>query len=143
MDTRRFLSNEDGGLSMKEERLLVLFLDYLKEAGYKFETEVQFLERKIDVVGKKRKKTMAFELKVKNWKKAFQQTYSTKLCTDFSYMVLFEKYFHNVNINMFKEEELGVILIDKDGKMMKILEPKRSKLINPSLYNEISKKLDG
>ena len=128
---------------MKEEQLRRMFLRHLKKGGYKYETEVRFLERKIDVIGKKRKKTIAFELKVKNWRKAFQQAFSTKLCADFSYMVLFDEYFHNVNMEMFRQEELGVILIDEKGKMVKILEPKRSKLINPSLYNEILRKLDG
>jgi len=127
---------------MKERDLTQLFLKYLKKNKYVFDSEVQFLERRIDIVGKKRQRTIAFELKIENWKKAFQQALSTKICTDYSYIVLFEKFLHRVNIDIFKREGLGVFSIDEKGKVTKKLEAKQSTLIHPSIYNQIAKKLE-
>ena len=127
---------------MKEIELKKLFLEYLERKKYVICIEVQFLERKIDVVARKRRKTIAFELKIKNWQKAFQQAVSTKICADYSYIVFFEDYFHRINLELLKKEGLGLLLINEEGKITTKLEPKKSNLINPSLYFDIAQKLD-
>ena len=128
---------------MNENSLKELFLSYIAKKGYQCNTEVKILERRIDIVGKKRKKTTAFELKISDWKKAIQQAMTTKLCVDYSYVVFSSDFEHRLDYSDFSERGIGLFLVSDKGEIKKAIEPKRSKLINPSLYRYIINKLDG
>ena len=128
---------------MRESTLKILFIEYLDHKKYKFMTEVPFLERRIDIVGYKKEKTYSFELKVANWKRVFQQALSNLLCIDYSSIVMFKNKVHLIDIEMCKEVGLGVLSIDETGLVESVLEPKQSKIINPSLYNKVLKQNEG
>ncbi len=128
---------------MKESLLKHHLIDHLDKKGYKYLTEVPFLERRIDVVGNKEEKTYSFELKVANWKRVFQQALSNLLCVDYSNIAMFKNKVHLLNLEMCKELGIGVLSIDETGKVENILDSQQSRLINPSLYNKISKQIEG
>ena len=127
---------------MKEEDLKNYFVDYLEKKNISYRTEVGILECRIDVVGRKRQKLYAYELKIYQWKKAIQQAILYQLFVDYSYIVLFKENLHRLKIKKCKELGLGVFSLDSQGKLTRIVLPKKSVIINPSLYKQLTLKFE-
>jgi hypothetical protein len=123
---------------IKEIDVLNQVNEYLKKNGYSYKNEVNFLERRIDVVGIKNKKITAIEVKVNNWKKALQQAITCKLCSHYVYVAFWHKYLPK-NLSHFENYGVGVMSVN--GSVEIINKPKKSEIIHQSLLNDIFKQI--
>ncbi len=127
---------------MNEDDLKQIFVNYLKKNNFCFRTEVGMLECRIDVVGKKKRKLYAYELKIEHWKKAIQQAILYQLFADYSCIVMYKENLHRLRIKKCQDLGLGVFSLDSKGHLSCILQPKKSTIINPSLYKRLTKKFE-
>ncbi len=116
-------------------------VDYLKNEGYNYYEEIKFLTRYIDLVGHKKKKLIAIEVKVSNWKKALQQALACRLCAHESYIALSEKFVHRVQLDILKEYGIGLIAV-KDNSIEIIQRAKKSKIIHKSVKREVLNQIE-
>jgi hypothetical protein len=123
---------------IKEIDVLNQVNEYLKKNGYSYKNEVNFLERRIDVVGIKNKKITAIEVKVNNWKKALQQAITYKLCSHYVYVAFWHKYLPK-NLSHFENYGIGVMSVNDSVEI--INKPKKSEIIHKSLLNDIFKQI--
>jgi len=127
---------------MLEKELYPPVKKYLQKEGYECYEEVKFLTRSIDLVGLKRKKIIAIELKVSNWLKALQQALTCRLCAQETYMAISAQFLHRVDIELLQEFGIGLIVVE-EKKIEFILKAKKSKIIHKSMKNKILLQING
>jgi len=120
---------------MLEKELYPPVKKYLQKEGYECYEEVKFLTRSIDLVGLKRKKIIAIELKVSNWLKALQQALTCRLAISAQFL-------HRVDIELLQEFGIGLIVVE-EKKIEFILKAKKSKIIHKSMKNKILLQING
>jgi hypothetical protein len=123
---------------IKEIDILNQVNEYLKKNGYSYKNEVKFLERRIDVIGVKKKEVLAIEIKIKNWKKALQQAITCKLCSHYVYVAFYHKYLPK-NLSYFENYGIGVMSVNDSVEI--INKSKKSEIIHKSLLNDILKQI--
>lgn len=123
---------------IKEIEVLNQVNEYLNNQGFFYKNEVNFLERKIDVIGVKNKKVIAIEVKVRNWKKALQQAITCKLCSHYVYVAFWHKYLPK-NLSIFENYGIGVMSVN--GFVEIVNKPKKSKIVHEKLLNAILKQI--
>jgi len=81
------------------------------------------------------KKSIAFEAKLRNWKKALTQAYRYKWFADYSYVVLDHDHSKSAieNIQIFKDANIGLITISTDGSLEYYHSPQKQKPIDPTM----------
>jgi len=125
---------------MVAERSLV---DNLKEKFVEDEMsvkrEVPLLSKWIDIIGYDEKTdiVIAVEVKVRDWKRAFRQAMRYKLCSDETYVALYDEYIENVDIDKFKKHGIGVISIKEDREIEFVLEPAKNEDYHQSLKRKV------
>lgn len=103
------------------------------------EKEVPLLSKRIDIIGfdKDTEIVIAVEVKVRDWKRAFRQALRYKLCSDETYVALYNKYIESIDLNKFRKNGIGLISISDDGEIDFILEPKKNEDYHKSLRKKI------
>lgn len=95
---------------------------------------------KLNTSGKKIIRTHAFELKLKNWKRALMQAYRYSAFSHYSYVVL--DYAHAqsalTHIDMFQRSNIGLATLDITGKIIVHNMPKFQKPYSEQLYKNLS-----
>jgi len=84
---------------------------------------------KIDMNGFK---LIAVEVKLSKWKEAFNQATYYKKFADYSFVALYKKYVKNVNLQLFRDNNIGLITVDNNLEFDILRKPK----INRELYLE-------
>lgn len=100
------------------------FLKFLEKEGY-----INIIGNKIEVIKKVKfatKNIVAIEAKLSDWRAGLEQAISYKVYSDYVYVAIEKTYFKNVDLCLFKEKNVGLILVEK-GKMVKKLTPKKVK----------------
>lgn len=100
------------------------FLKFLEREGY-----INIKENKIEVIKKVRfatKNIVAIEAKLSDWRAGLEQAITYKVYSDYVYVAMEKTYFKNVDVELFKEKNVGLILVEK-GKMTKKVTPKKEK----------------
>lgn len=103
------------------------FLKFLEKEGY-----ININGNKIEVIKKVKlatKNIVAIEAKLRDWKAGLEQAISYKVYSDYVYVAIEKTYFKNVDLELFKEKNVGLILVEK-GKMIKKIIPKKEKNSN-------------
>lgn len=77
-------------------------------------------------------KLIAVEVKLSKWKEAFNQATYYKKFADYSLVALYEKYIKNVNLQLFRDNNIGLITVDNNLEFDILRKPK----INRELYLE-------
>lgn len=91
------------------------------------------------------KYTVAFELKLKNWKQAMRQAFKYKVFSNESYVLMPKANIGPAlkNIDQFKKYNIGLATLDNDGVFKIILSPKKhppfSKVYFQNFQNEMIK----
>ena len=105
--------------------------DYLKNQGYKVYHEIQIGFCRADLVGFKKNRTVAVELKLSDWKKAIVQAKNYQFGADYVYLAFPLKKSFNVlkkTEHILKKEGIGFLVVEeKDCNVRKILDAKPSK----------------
>ncbi len=109
---------------------------------YKYFKEVRLYNRIIDLllIGKSNNSPkIAMEFKLKDWKKALQQTISYQLVADFVYIVMYQKFEKLINIELIKKNGIGLIIANSRSFKIKII-PVRNKIYDNGLWEKIKNK---
>jgi len=81
------------------------------------------------------KKSIAIEVKLKNWRRALMQAYRYKWFADYSYVVLDHAHINPAlkNIDLFKKYNIGLISLTSDGKSYSHISPKKENPIDTKM----------
>lgn len=81
------------------------------------------------------KKSIAFEAKLRNWKRAFTQAYRYKWFADYSYVIMDEAHAKPAieNILQFKNYNVGLLTLSVDGNLKMYHRPKKQPPVDPAM----------
>ena len=108
---------------------------YFHRKGYRWQaTELQFYDYNIDIYGFSRVSdlTVSVELKIKNWRRAFEQALVYQLCSDLVFMALPKETVHRVDQTMLEAEGIGLISVAENNRCQIIVKPRSSHVMNDS-----------
>lgn len=123
----------------KEKELLNPIANYLKDKGYVRQmAEACFFDYAIDLYGysEKKRRCVAIELKLYDWKKALKQALVYQLCADYVYVAFPESSLTRVQINAFSEFGIGFIAVSPD-RCRQVLKAKKSIELMPHYKSEM------
>ncbi len=89
------------------------------------------------------KKSIAFEAKLRNWKKAFTQAYRYKWFADYSYVIMDEAHANPAinNILQFKNYNVGLLTLSVEGNIKTYHHPKKQPPIDPAMQIMLAESL--
>ncbi len=95
------------------------------------QVEMQFYNHRIDLYGFSPEKnlTVAIELKLKNWRRAYEQALLYQLCSDLVFIALPERTIHSVDKDLLAEHGLGLLSVQDKHTCNQILAPKVSNVV--------------
>jgi len=120
-------------LHRKEAELTDPVARYFSRKGYRWQaTELPFYEYHIDIYGFSRASdlTVSIELKIKNWRRAFEQTLVYQLCSDLALMALPKETVHRVDQDLLQAEGIGLLVVGVSNRCQMILEPRSSRVVS-------------
>lgn len=97
--------------------------------------------RRIDIVGVKDSQLIAIEVKVKNWKRAFQQAMIYRICADKVWVAIWHRYVDNVDQELYDKHGIGIMSIHEKGLEI-IRKPKPVEIVHENLQNKLRKRLE-
>jgi hypothetical protein len=103
----------------KEAQLYDPVARFLRNQGFRLQLpEVPFYEYRIDLYSfcKKTDITVAVELKLTDWRRAFEQALLYQLCSDLVYVAMPERSANRVVREDFVENGIGLIAVQDSGK---------------------------
>jgi len=77
---------------------------------------------------------ISIEAKIKDWKKGFHQAMRYKYFSDMSYLAISDEYLHRVDIELLKNNNVGLIAVSKEDARF-ICKPRRKNPKNRTSYN--------
>jgi hypothetical protein len=102
----------------KEKQLLKPVAKFAHQQGfYLQENELPFYEYRIDLYGFSayHNSTVAFELKLVNWRRALEQALLYQLCSDYVYIAMPERSAGKVDVAELKSQGIGLISVLESG----------------------------
>jgi hypothetical protein len=102
-----------------------------KEAFRHQRLELPFYEYRIDLYGFSSKKnlTVAIELKLTRWRRAFEQALIYQLCADIAFVALPQSVVHRVDIALLEAHGIGLLSVQTDGRCKQLLTPLQSGVV--------------
>jgi len=121
---------ETKGRKISEKRIVDVLISYLRDNNH-VKREVRHYEKSIDVVAISLNgdELCTVEVKTQNWKKAFRQAFVNLAVADRSYVAMYSKYAHRVDIEMLREHGIGLYSVGSAWGNVELLEE-----ANPSRY---------
>ena len=116
----------------REHELTLPVTRYFKRKGYRWQTtELQFYEYSIDIYGFSRiaNLTISVELKIGNWRRAFQQALVYQLCSDLVLMALPQETVHRVDHDLLRAEGIGLLSVGRSNRCHMVLRPRPSPVV--------------
>lgn len=130
----------------KEALLLPPVAGYLYRQSFRWQQpELQFYEYKIDLYGFSRVKnlTIAIELKLKNWHRAFEQSLIYQLCADLVFIGMPKDFVGRVDANLLCHHGIGLLSIDENHRCRQIIPAAHSSQILSDYRNTYIELLKG
>ena len=119
----------------KEAELAEPVARYFFRKGYRWQTtELQFYDYNIDIYGFSRLSdiTVSVELKIKNWRRAFEQALVYQLCSDLVLMALPKETIHRVDRDLLQAEGIGLLAVGSNNRCQMIVGPRPSCVMSDS-----------
>ncbi len=122
---------------ISEEAMSTVVERFLRDRGFDVLPQVPLKTRRIDLVcvSPERPQITAIELKVKDWKSAFQQAMRYRLCADAVYIALWHDHVHRVPGTLLGEHGVGLMKVDSSVEVVQLAGSNHS--IQPSLRMSI------
>ena len=100
----------------RESMLLPPVQRYFSHAYCKRATEVPFYDHRIDLYGYSPSTdcSIAVELKLRKWRRAFQQALVYQLCSDYVFIAVPEATAHRIDVDRLREYGIGLLSISDD-----------------------------
>lgn len=83
--------------------------------------------RRIKRLTTRKNPIIAIEAKLKKWRNAFLQAMRYKKYADFCYVALLESTLKNVDLNLFKENNIGVLAVSPSKSVNQVIAPQKNK----------------
>ena len=102
----------------KEKQLLKPVAKFAQEQGFCLqEHELPFYEYRIDLYGfsAHHNSTVAFELKLTDWRRALEQALLYQLCSDYVYIAMPERAAGKVDVAELRSQGIGLISVLESG----------------------------
>ena len=102
----------------KEKQLLKPVAKFAQEQGFCLqEHELPFYEYRIDLYGfsAHHNSTVAFELKLADWRRALEQALLYQLCSDYVYIAMPERSAGKVDVTELRSQGVGLISVLESG----------------------------
>jgi hypothetical protein len=102
----------------KEKQLLKPVAKYAHQQGFCLQgRELPFYEYRIDLYGfsTHRNSTVAFELKLADWRRALEQALLYQLCSDYVYIAMPERSAGKVDVAELRSQGIGLISVLESG----------------------------
>ncbi len=98
---------------------------------------------KVSISGQKIIRTYAFELKLRNWKRALVQAFRYSAFSHYSIVVLDDANIQPAlsNLAMFQRSNIGLLTLDRQGHITWYNEPKYQEPYSSQLYKTLSSNL--
>lgn len=115
-----------------EATLLDPVASYLKRRGFKTQfPELPFFAHRIDLFGLSERldQTVAVELKIRDWRRAFEQALVYQLCSDITYVAFPLTLTRRISTEIFRPAGIGVISITDDGRCKQVMAPAPSTVL--------------
>lgn len=102
-------------------------------------TEVPFYDYRIDVFGfsATQNLTVAIELKLENWRRAFQQALIYQLCADLSFVAMPQANVSRLDLGLFAANGVGVIGVSLTQGCRAILPAVSSAVVRPHYRSDL------
>lgn len=116
----------------KESLLLKPVAEYFRRKSFRWQREeLPFYEHRVDLYGFSRvnELTVAVELKLYKWQRAFEQAILYQLCADNVYIAMPVNSIGRVDIDLLKTHGIGLLAIWNSGRCRKILCSEQSKVV--------------
>jgi hypothetical protein len=116
---------------MRETDLIAPLVKTYAEKGYRAFAEVQLSSRWIDVllVHEENEETIAVELKLTDWKRAYRQAKVYPIAADYVYVGMPEQYIHRALEHSDYFQGLGIGLLSINGKAVEIVQAHKSSIL--------------
>ncbi|WP_162630257.1 hypothetical protein [Brevibacillus brevis] len=116
---------------MKETDLIAPLVKTYSKMGYRAFAEVQLSSRWIDIflVNEATNVTVAIELKLTDWKKAYKQAKVYPIAADYVYVGMPEQYVHRALDHCDYFENVGIGLLSINGKAVEVFEAQKSSIL--------------
>jgi hypothetical protein len=107
--------------------------------------EMGFYEYRIDLFAfcGKRNQTIAIELKLTKWKRAFEQAALYKLCSDLVYIAVPETTVRRIDSFLLRAHGIGLISVGKKGDCKEIISASQSDLMRLSYRDTFIRVMKG
>ena len=119
---------------------------YAHNRGFRRQrSEVQFYEYRIDFYGFSRRQnlTVAIELKLTKWRRAFEQALIYQLCSDLVYIAVPFKTSLRVDPVLLQAHGIGLVAVADNGRCRVIIEAIRSFVVRHDYRSEYINTLKG
>ena len=116
----------------KESLLLKPVAAYFRRKSFRWQQEeLPFYEHRVDLYGFSRVNghTVAIELKLYKWKRAFEQAILYQMCADYVYIAMPASSIGRVDIGLLKNHGIGLLAIGNGGRCRKILGSEKSTVV--------------
>jgi len=123
----------------KESSLLNPVMGYIKRKGfYVHATELPFYKRSVDVYAfsKAKNRTIAVELKLHKWQKAFEQALIYQLCADEAYIAMPRKFTKRVDSHLLATHGIGLISVNETGRCRRLIQARQSSVLRVGYKND-------
>jgi hypothetical protein len=112
---------------------------YARNRGFRQQrSEVPFYEYRIDLYGfsRRRNLTLAIELKVTKWRRAFQQALIYQLCSDLVYIAVPYSTSLSVERTLLELHGVGLVAVCEDGRCRMMIEAMQSSVVRHNYRRE-------
>ena len=93
------------------------------------------LQKDEELVMNSKTSFIAIEVKIKDWKQGFYQAWRYNSFAEKSYLALYEPYSKNIDLNLFKDNNVGLIIFNEKTITIKN-HPKRNTFTRNNLYSK-------
>ncbi|MCX7000084.1 MAG: hypothetical protein NT106_07300 [Candidatus Sumerlaeota bacterium] len=122
-----------------EASLLPPVLAYIKRKGFNMHAfELHFYKRSVDIYAfsKNSYRTIAIELKLHKWQKAFEQALIYQLCADEAYIAMPKKFTNRVDFELLMKHGVGLISVNEIGRCRRLIDARQSSVLRIGYKNE-------
>lgn len=130
----------------REELLLGPVARYLRRRTFRRQQpEVPFFEYRIDLFAFSHRHdlTLAIELKLSRWRRAFEQALLYQLGVDLTLIAVPRTVSSRVDTDLLREHGVGLIVVGSAGRCEEIVTATRSRLVRPHYRRQLLQLLDG
>jgi len=116
----------------RESLLLKPVAEYFRRKSFRWqEEELPFYEHRVDLYGFSRVsgRTVAIELKLHKWQRAFAQAILYQLCADYVYIAMPANLIRRVDIDLLKTYGIGLLAVVNAGRCRQILGSEQSTVV--------------